>query len=232
MKCESEKKKDGNPSLHHPQFGSSRRVGGSVYRKNDQGIFICFHLFSIISNFHYISFSLSPSLSLPFYFFMMCFMPPHEKQTNSRNFRTPSSEVSKACFAYQTTFYHPSRFPDDFVLHSCYKYKINAVTLPLTSPYSFASYSSDPTFRQCVFFHKLLLFRLAENFSHFYFNKHQYKQRDRRQLETYSRDISVRSPRTADCRLWTAGFAAATNPSDIWHLPHSELYQTEPNKPN
>lgn len=66
-------------------------------------------------------------------------MPPHEKQTNSRNFRTPSSQVSRVCFDYQTTYYHPPPLPDDFLLHSCYKYKINDVTLRLTPPDSFAS---------------------------------------------------------------------------------------------
>lgn len=72
------------------RFASSppiRFVDALLYRKNDQGIFICFHLFPIISNFHYISFSLS--LSLSFLFFMMCFMPAHGKQTNSTNFRAP-----------------------------------------------------------------------------------------------------------------------------------------------
>lgn len=162
-------------------------------------------------------------------------MPPHEKQTNSRNFRTPSSQVSRVCFDYQTTYYHPPPLPDDFLLHSCYKYKINVVTLRLTPPDSFASCTPlTPLFHSAYFSTSFCSFDWPKTF-----------------LISTSTNINTNSAtagnlkhipeiflfvllglRTADWGLWTTGFAAATNPSDIWHLPHSELYQTEPNKPN
>lgn len=160
-------------------------------------------------------------------------MPPHEKQTNSRNYRTPSSQVSRACFDYQTTYYHPPPLPDDFVLHSCYKYKINVVTLRLTPPDSSCT-PLTPLSHSAYFSTSFCSFDWPKTF-----------------LISTSTNINTNSAtagnlkhipgiflfvllglRTGDCGLRTAGFAAATNPSDIWYLPHSELYQTEPNKLN